>query len=293
MTSGPPAAENPRPLDVAGMITLLLATGAAVLIYMGWAYLDGYLRPFLLRPTSLNFRPDEYALFGLNLFTPEFVPWMAAAPLILAAFTHRAKLSPLLPARLHTLAAALRAHPAVRPLGNVTGVGAVITLIALLLALGALRGRAVGTNLLLILIILGSLLLTWPSRRTPLGRIGYAVAITISIFCLLWMTSLYAQERGARSARILMDQLPYKPQVALYTADTLALNAPMVQRETLGKGTYKYRYLGLHLLLIRGETYYLIPEITAAQWEQGHGRAFVFKEEDDIRVEILPGTRPG
>ncbi|MEV4894404.1 hypothetical protein AB0K48_33970 [Nonomuraea sp. NPDC055795] len=289
------AAENdrPRPLDVVGLITLLVATGAAVLIYMGWAYLDGYLRPFSIKPTDLNYRPDEYALYGLNLFSPAFLPWMAALPLALAGITHRATLLPLLPARLRAFGAAARSHRLTRLLSNAAALGAVITITVMILAVAALSGRAISTYLLLILVITGTLLLTWPTRRTPLGRLAFATAAAISIFCLLWAASVYAQERGTRSAWALITELPNRPQVALFSADTLALNVPNIKREVYSEGTYKFQYLGLRLLIIREDTYYLIPAITPAEWTQGFGRTFVFKEEDDLRMEILPGLRQG
>ncbi|MEV0831359.1 hypothetical protein [Nonomuraea rubra] len=284
--------EPPRPLDAVGLITLLVATSGAVLIYMGWAYLDGYLRPFSLKPTDLNYSPDEYALYGLNLFSPAFLPWMAALPLLLAAATHRATLLPRLPSRLRALGAAARSRRVVRVLGNSAISGAVITSAALALAVAALHLLTVNTYLLLALVIVGPLLLTWPSRGTPLGRVAFAAAATVSIFCLLWTAALYAAERGTRSARTVIDTLDDRPQVALYTEDTLALNALNVEHQPFAQGRYKHRYLGLRLLIVRGDTYYLIPATTPAEWAAGFGRTFVVKEEDDIRLEILPGTRP-
>lgn len=285
--------EPTRPLDVVGLIALLLTTSGAALIYMGWAYLDGYLRPFFLKPTDLNYRPDEYALYGLNLFSPAFLPWMAALPLLLAAAGRRAVLLPRLPARLRAFATTARAHRLARLLGDPARVGAALTAVALVLVLISLHLLTVNTYLLLALVIVGPLLLTWPARGTPLGHIAFAVAATIAVFCLLWTAALYAADRGSRSARALIEGLDDRPQVALYTADTLALRVPNVDREPFAEGGYKYRYMGLRLLLARGDTYYLIPAVTLAEWSAGNGRTVVVKEEDDIRVEILPGTRPG
>ncbi|MFI6292773.1 hypothetical protein ACIBEJ_14380 [Nonomuraea sp. NPDC050790] len=275
------------------MVTLLVATGAAILIYMGWAYLDAYLRPFLLRPTDLNYRPDEYALYGLNLFSPAFLPWMAAIPLALAVLTHRATLLSRLPARARALVAAARSHRATRSLGDPTALGTVITIAAMVLAVAALSNRPISNYLLLTLVIVGPLLLTWPARGTPLGRVAFAAAVAIAIFCALWAASIYAQQRGALSARATIDEVADRPQVALYTADSLGLNVLNVRRQTLGPGAYKFHYLGLRLLLTRADTYYLIPDIKPAEWAAGHQRTFVFKEEDDVRLEILPGNRPG
>ncbi|MBB5083592.1 hypothetical protein [Nonomuraea endophytica] len=291
MTADPPEAERPRPLDVVALITLLVATGAAILIYMGWAYLDGYLRPFSLKPTDLNYRPDEYALYGLNLFSPAYLPWMTAVPLALVMVAHRQDLLPLVPARLRAAGGAVRSHRVLRRLGHSVAVGAVITVAAMVLAAAALSGRAISTYLLLAPAIVGPLLLTWPSRGTPLGRVAFAMAAAVSIFCLLWAAAVYALQRGTHMAWSVMERPADQPQVALYSADTLAVNALNVGRETFGQGAFKYRYTGLRLLLVRGETYYLIPAIPRADWAKGHGRTFVFKEEDDIRLEILPGSR--
>lgn len=279
---------------MAAVITFLLTGSAATLTYMGYAYLDGFLSHFSLQPANLGYRPDEYLLFGLNLFAPSFLPWLAGAPLILAAVVHRARLVSLLPAHLRTAGRWLRAKPPVKIATNSAIVGAVVTATGSALAVVTLSGWRVDTTLILAFVIFGPLLLSWPARAVPLGRIAFAVAIVISVFCLIWAASLYARERGREFGYALIADLPHRNQVAIYSEEMLALNAPGVVRDTFTGAKYAYRYQGLRFLLSRGDYFYLIPAITPAQWLEGHGRTFVIKDEDDVRLEILPGVRtPG
>ncbi|MGJ6965145.1 hypothetical protein ACSDR0_24865 [Streptosporangium sp. G11] len=286
--------EQSRPLDVIGLITLLLTISGAVLIYMGWAYLDGYLGSFQLKATDMGFGVDEYALRGLNIFSPAFLPFMVGGTaVLLAGTTYRSSLTAALPQRVRAAGAALAARRSVRIAADPRAGGTVVTVCGAALAFAALAGWQVDTFLVLALSIAGPLLLTWPTRRLAAGRTAFAAAVVISVFCLLWAASLHAYRKGEAMAEQLVASLPHHTSVAIYSAKTLALNAPGVTRVSLADTTYPFRYEGLRLLMTRGDRYYLIPVITVADWKKGNGRTFVVVEREDRRVELLPGTRTG
>ncbi|WP_440106014.1 hypothetical protein [Streptosporangium sp. H16] len=286
--------EQSRPLDVIGLITLLLTVSGAVLIYMGWAYLDGYLGSFQLKATDMGFGVDEYALRGLNIFSPAFLPFMVGGTaVLLAGTTYRSSLTAALPQRARAAGAALAARRRVRIAADPRFGGAVVTVCGAALAFAALAGWQVDTFVVLALSIIGPLLLTWPTRGLAVGRTAFAAAVVTSVFCLLWAASLHAYRKGEATAEQLVASLPHHTSVAIYSGKTLALNAPGVTRVTLADKTYPFRYEGLRLLMTRGDRYYLIPLITVADWRKGNGRTFVIVEREDRRVELLPGTRTG
>lgn len=284
-------AAAPSPLDAIGLITTLITISAAVLIYMGWDYLDGYLRAFNMRPTDLGFGADEYALYGLNLVSPVFLPWMVAVPLVLATVTYRARLARSLPQRLRRVGQRLRSQRFAQVVMDARVAGVVLTLAGLVLAIAALHGRQISTYYLLAPAILGPLLLTWPSRTQSTSKIAFGVSVIISIFCLLWVASLYAQERGRDVAREVVRSLPTRTQVAIFAKDSLAIDTPGVTSQPIKTGRYRHLYTGLRLLLVRDDRYYLLPVVTEEQWKGGESRTFVLVQNDDVRLEFLPGAR--
>ncbi|MEU7900633.1 hypothetical protein AB0B45_48375 [Nonomuraea sp. NPDC049152] len=191
----------PRPFDAIGLITMLLTVSAAVLLYMGWAFLDGYLMTFNVKATDMGFGADEYILRGLNVFSHVFLPWMAAIPLLLSAAAHRAELSRLLPARVRHAGRRLMGWRPVRVVTNVRFAGAVVTLAGMVLAVAALTRWRINTYLVLAPTVAGPLMLTWPSRDGRNSRLAFAASVVISTFCLLWAVFVYAQERGRRDAQ--------------------------------------------------------------------------------------------
>lgn len=281
----------PRPFDVIGLITMLLTVSAAVLLYMGWAFLDGYLKTFNVNATHMGFGADEYILYGIKIFSPIFLPWMVAIPLLLSAAARRAELSQLLPERARRAGRHLMGRRPVQVVTNVRFIGAVVTLAGLVIAVTALTKWQTNTYLLLAPAIVGPLMLTWPSRDERNNRLPFAASVVISTFCLLWAVAVYAQERGRQDAQEFLDSLPHKTQVAIFSKDSLAINAPGVTSRPISSGKYRHLYTGLRLLLIRNDRYYLLPVVTKKQQKNGEGRTFVLTEEDGLRLELLPGTR--
>ncbi|MEV4806361.1 hypothetical protein AB0K18_40740 [Nonomuraea sp. NPDC049421] len=285
--SGP----GPRPVDVISLITMLLTISAAVLLYMGWAYLDGFLTTFDVRPTDVRFGADEYILHSLSVFSADLLPWLVLAPLAFAAVVHRAELARLLPRRVRHGIGRLRRRRVVRVATDARFAGAVLTLAGLVLAVVALTRHQIGIYLVLAPAVAGPLLLTWPARRRRGSGITFAVGVVASAFCLLWGVFVYAQEQGRRKAEEMAANLPYRTQVALYAKDALALNAPGVTRQAIKSGKYRYLYTGLRLLLSREDRYYLLPVVTKEQVRNGESRTFVLTPGDDLRLELLPGVR--
>lgn len=87
------------------------------------------------------------------------------------------------------------------------GAGAVLTVAALGMAWMA-RHVQVSTYGFLLLLGIGPLLLTWPTRSDHRGRFPYALAIVVAAVCALWAASLYAHNLGFQAATNIVRDLP-------------------------------------------------------------------------------------
>ena len=269
----PAPAPAPAKMDPIAFSTLLLSASATVVVYMGWIYTDSYLDLFQLEAAAIGYRVDEYALRGLNVFSPNFLPWIAALPMA-------------------CLAIGLQIRVLTRR--KLLGYGGfALTAGGLLLAVLALAGNSINTYTILVPMTFGLPMLVRPFRDRPLGRGAFVIAAGVSALCLLWSAALYARSRGEDGARTFVNTLAGRTQVSIYSKDQLALNAPGLRRTDLPEGKYRYRYDGLRLLLSRESKYYLIPVITYDQWRHGYGRTITLTEGDDLRLELLPGIRTG
>ncbi|MFF5205661.1 hypothetical protein [Streptosporangium sp. NPDC000396] len=283
---------------VIGFLTGAASLAAATLVYMGWAYTDAYLGHFYLRALDLEFGFLEYALRGLTLFTPNLVTVAVLVILLLAALARRSALRSLLPRKARDFETRMVERSGLRRNADrVARVSGVLLTVGGLVLLIWLADRIPGrshekTYAVLALLGLGPLVLTWSIRGTPAGRIAFTMALVTASVCLLWAASLHANATGISSANRMIAKLPWSPSVSIYSVDQLALKDDSVNRVDLRHGRYRYRYDGLRLLMIRGGRYYLLPVVSRDDWAKGGGRVIVITDDDEVRVEILPGYRP-
>ena len=282
---------------IAGLVVTNSSLLVAVLAYMGWAYTNAMWGYFQLNPLDLGVGVVEYMLRGLDLFSPAivilavlFIAFTAARAwdLDLTRFTARAG---------KVMDQILGCHPrlassgAVRRMrtgrGVMTAAGMAVTVTGLALAWLA-RHASIPTYLLLILLGAGPLVLTWPTRAHRHGRSLYALAITLAAVCALWAGSLYANGLGIRAAQQLVRGLPGRTAVAVYSTQRLALSGPGVTVQDLGAAfRYRYEYQGLHLLIVRSGTYYLLP----AGWTPQFELTYVLNDSDQIRIALYSAQR--
>ena len=76
--------------------------------------------------------------------------------------------------------------------------------------------------------------------------------------------------------------------MAVYSTQRLALSGPGVTVQDLGAAfRYRYEYQGLHLLIVRSGTYYLLPAGWAPQFEL----TYVLNDSDQIRIALYSAQR--
>ena len=293
---------------LAGMVVANATLIIAIMVYLGWAYENGFYSCFHLKPLNLGISVQDYLFYSLDLFNPIVI--FAVVSVITANAVTRG--TPLTTAAMQLIrrlarrpqaAAGLKWVERQLPQGFLKQLskmkspligrlreprvllgtlGAAMTVAAI--TLYRIAGYVpVSTYLLLGLLGCGPLLLTWAVRGSRQGRASYSLAIVVSVVCALWAGSLYADGRGARAAQDFTAGLATQTEVAVYSAQQLALSGPgvTVQKFPAGYG-YRYRYEGLRLLYMNSSTYYLLP----SQWSPRLSLTYIVYQSDLIWVEL-------
>jgi hypothetical protein len=291
---------DPGPVSAAGIAGLVVANSSlliAVLVYMGWAYLNAMWGYFHLDPLDLGVGVVEYMLRGLDLFSPAIVIFAVAFIAVTAARTWDLDLARLTTRMGKVMDRILYGHPRLASSGALrrlrTGRGAMIaaglavTVTGLALAWLAVY-VSIPTYPVLILLGAGPVVLTWPTRTHHNGRSLYALAITVAAVCALWAGSLHANNLGTHAAQQYVHELPSRTAVAVYSTQRLALSGPGVTVQDLGATyRYQYEYQGLRLLMARSGTYYLLPVGWTPQFEL----TYILSDSDQIRIELYSPER--
>jgi hypothetical protein len=118
-----------------------------------------------------------------------------------------------------------------------------------------------------------------------------ASAALLTGICLFSAAANYAQVEGRRLALGFLDGLDQQPQVVVYSAQLLHIDAPGAREEELDQpeqSAYLYRYVGLRLLEYTNDTYFLVSD----EWTPGYGVVVVLPDEA-VRVELVRGTPDG
>jgi hypothetical protein len=284
---------------IAGLVVANSSLLVAVLVYMGWAYEDALYGYFHVRPLDLDVGVVEYVLRSLSLFSPVLV--FAAAGLIMVTAVRAWGLAGTRfvtlagrwvishapgAVRLQRLATSGAGHQPQTSRAILIGAGAVMTLTAAALAWSATAGYShPSTYLVLILLGVGLLTMTWPTRADRHGRFPYALAIVVAAVCGLWAASLYANAVGTGAAENLVRRLPTRTAVAVYSIQPLALRGPgVIEQHLSSRYYYRYRYEGLRLLITRSGTYYLLPVGWSLQ--NGNDITYILNDNDLIRIEL-------
>ncbi|MGW7574942.1 hypothetical protein [Streptomyces sp. NPDC054765] len=123
---------------------------------------------------------------------------------------------------------------------------------------------------------------------TPATLWSKAVPVFTGGLLMMWAFSLATSQMGEQEAHQAADQLVRRTAVAILSTERLSLAGPGLKAEDLGaKAHYRYRYTGLRRLIERNGRSYLLP----LGWDPRTGPTYIIQDGDDVRVELLPGTR--
>ncbi|MER7347020.1 hypothetical protein ABT390_16645 [Streptomyces aurantiacus] len=283
-TPAPPtaAAGGGGPAELINSVVGAASFVSALMLYAGYIYTNAYYGHFHLDSFAVGFDTFELVIRSLTLAALPAVEILILALLI-----------PHLPRLLTALRVPARQVDRLRGAGRAVArahVGFVAAGAALLLLWRWIQPYAWSAPLL----VAAGLLLGWTRSATSSGAAGppgwwRAASLVAASLCLVWVVALVAGERGRQDARHDTGQLVRRVAVVVLSTDRLSFAPPGPQVEDLGRAThYRYRYSGLRLLLERDQRYYVLP----LGWHKDTDPTYVIKDDDSVRIELHPGTRP-
>ncbi|MBZ9640017.1 hypothetical protein [Streptomyces sp. PSKA30] len=250
---------------------------SALMFYAGAMYNNAFYSYFRLQSFSLGLSFTEIALKSLQLIT---IPVLIVLTLAVIALR--------VPQVLASLGIPEQATRRVRRAGRalvrrhlllvVAGVG--------LMALWPYISPYGWTAPLVV--VCGLLLGLTEGAEQPAWQRGTSVATAALL--LVWAVGMAASQQGRRAAEGTAEQLVRRTAVVVLSTDRMSMSGspgPLV--EDLGEAQhYRYRYSGLRLLVERDKRYYVLP----LGWQHGTGPTYVIDDDDSVRIELYPGTRP-
>jgi hypothetical protein len=129
----------------------------------------------------------------------------------------------------------------------------------------------------------GAVPLSAPRQSVLRGCIAAIVGIAV-----FTSAANYATVEGTELAVAFEDQIGTLPQVVVYSAEPLHIDAPGVTPEQLGDGDAALtRYTGLRLLERTGGRHFLVSD----GWTPEYGVVVVLDDRDDVRLEFVRDMR--
>lgn len=279
-----PTARLKSALEILGMVIAPTTLIMGLLFYFGWAFTNSRSRYFGIDTSVLGFSPQDYILRSVNALYHPLAMILVGALLF------------------------LRMHPSIsewekegrHPLGIAIVRGALILLGTGLVTVGIL---AVARRLPFHVddlvpplgLFFGTLALVYARyfgiRHPAIGERSQSRLVqslsrmslsALLILTLFWTVGEAAAAAGLGSAKGLA--IASRPGVAVYSKQHLAIDALGVTVEEVGNAetAYRFRYLGLKLLVRSDEKYFLLP----ATWSPADGAVIVLRDDDSLRVEF-------
>ncbi|MFC5718607.1 hypothetical protein ACFP1Z_00220 [Streptomyces gamaensis] len=281
--SGHGSTAGSSPVAAARLLNTLVTQGsfvAALMYYLGAIWSMAYYGYFHVDAFALGLGFAEFVIHSLGLITTPVVVTGALAVLLFGSRGTLTRRAALLPPR-----AAAQVTRAANALARLHG-WLVIAGIVMVLAwrdvqpYGWLAPVAIAAGILL------------GRRRTPTSpgtaAPGRAVPLLAAGLFLLWAATLHAHDLGVADARHTAGALVHRTAVVVFSVDRLSLTGPpAVTVQDLGDDVrFRYRYTGLRLLIERDGHYYVLP----LGWRAAESSTYVLRENDRMRVELMPGT---
>jgi hypothetical protein len=127
---------------------------------------------------------------------------------------------------------------------------------------------------------------TATARPPAPSRVYILTLLALGLVAGLWAVSLYGDQVGTRLAADFVAELPDQPGVVIYSTERIALNGPGINVSDIAQSSTKYhwQYSGLRLLTHTPDKFLLLP----AGWQHGRDRVFLLRDDDSIRIDIIP-----
>lgn len=272
---------------VLGALASQAALATAILFYYGWIRTRASYQYFGIDTSLLHFGVSDYLLRSVSSAFSVVVGTCAA---LAVGISLRNKLQEL----------ALRRTPRMAHLVGrlLSAVGWSLLLVPLLGILGVQPASRLGIWLPVLLCAAATALLA----SAHLGRLyqpvdaGTSLApssavwslslVTILVVGYFWAVTFHAAHAGTRLSTDRAQHLVSEPAVALYSKERLAISGhglDVQQLKSRESDDFKYRYIGLRLLIYTNARYFLLP----AEWRRGRDAVFVIGDEPSVRIDVV------
>jgi uncharacterized membrane protein len=283
-------ARNPQSelLKIVGSVVSQAAVLSALLYYFGWARARAVFDYFGLDSATVGYTTADYVL---NSVPATFEPIVIALVLVALVPTfHRYFVIPLIQRKTSSRRIGSRLLMAVQSAAYLSYAFIVISII-LQLSIGSFLGMGLPSLLVVVSLLLVYVdyyqkkqISTRDKMAYTLMRVRAISLYSLSFVGVFWAFGLYASQAGKQAAIEFSRDLLYQPQVALYSAQRLALNGPGISVEPISQpdSKYRYRYTGLIILAQPPGKYLLI----AVGWRKGQGSVFFVPDDTTIRLDV-------
>jgi hypothetical protein len=128
-------------------------------------------------------------------------------------------------------------------------------------------------------------------RLPAWSRVAQAVLIVVLLALpIVWTVANYADATGTGTADRIARTPTRQPGVVIYSRQRLHIKTAGVDEQRLPdpQGSYRYRYVGLRLLVANDRSLFLI----SGNWFQSRTTLILPRSDNDIRVEFYKGQNP-
>jgi hypothetical protein len=273
----------------------------SVLFYFGWMHAYHFFDYFGVNSTVLGLTTQDYLMRSLDgLFVPMTVVACAGLLVLWGHAVLRARLADgSRPWVLRVLV------PAMATVGLLLTVGGLLSVLLVdeTLLDGYLYDTAAPLSLALGVLVLVYAVHLWrfltakkeiaraATRPAWTGVAEWAAIFVLVGLSLFWAATNYSRAVGYGRAAEHVAALPSQPSAAVYSQQSLSLNAPGVREVRCRdpEASYRFRYDGLKLILQSGDQYVFLP----AKWSRTNGVAILLHRSDSLRLEFFPRSSRG
>jgi hypothetical protein len=260
-----------------------VAVATALLYYFGWVRNGQQARRLGYDGSVMDLSTTDYLLKSVNVL----YVWLVAL-LVLALLLHSVhrRAVPRLAARPRWPRVLLRIAFILR----VAWLGCV-PLTFLMYRIPMLRHVAipVGLTVALLAAFYGRSLSRTVAGVDPWSTVGMVLAAVFLALVLFWDTERIALLMGDAFAADITARPEQYPEVTVYSAKSLEIDAACVTVSRLDRpdSEYRFRYGKLRLLQRSGDRYFVINEC----WTEQRGRLMILRDGDAIRLEFTQPAR--
>jgi hypothetical protein len=131
-----------------------------------------------------------------------------------------------------------------------------------------------------------------PAHQAPSwSRVAQAtLIIVLLILSAVWAVADYADATGTGTADTIARNAARQPGVIVYSRQRLQITTAGVEEQRLPRpqASYHYRYVGLRLLTVNDDSFFLISR----NWFQSRTTLILPRSDHDIRFEFFKGPNP-